>query len=80
MRGSVEGEGDDLKMSKPTYFQLTCTTAIIVFFIAMIVFIYAAIWWQSMIFGEMALASVIFIIFFVGLLWASEGMETPLEE
>lgn len=67
-------------MNEPTYFQLTAAAAIVVFFLAMIMFIYAAIWWQSMIFGEMALASVIFIIFFVGLLWASVGAETPSED
>ena len=67
-------------MHKPTYFQLTATAAIIVFFIAMIMSIYAAIWWQSIIFGEMALTSVIFIIFFVGLLWVSVRAETPSEE
>jgi hypothetical protein len=67
-------------MHKPTYFQLTATAAIIVFFVVMVMFIYVAIWWQSVIFGEMALVSVIFIIFFVGLLWASVRAETPSEE
>ena len=76
----MEGFGGVIEMHEPTAFQLTATAAIIVFFVSMIVFIYAAIWWQSMIFGEMALVSVIFIIFFVGLLWASVRAETPSEE
>jgi len=69
-----------IEMHEPTAFQLTATAAIIVFFVSMIVFIYAAIWWQSMIFGEMAGASIIFVIFFVELLLLSVENENPGEE
>jgi hypothetical protein len=76
----VEGFGGVIEMHEPTAFQLTATAAIIVFFVSMIVFIYAAIWWQSMIFGEMAGASIIFVIFFVELLLLSVENENPGEE
>ena len=76
----MEGFGGVIEMHEPTAFQLTATAAIIVFFVSMIVFIYAAIWWQSMIFGEMAGASIIFVIFFVELLLLSVENENPGEE
>ena len=53
-----------IRMSNNTSIEYTFVAMAIIFFILFIGFVYIAIWLQSLIFGEMAIASIAFSILF----------------
>lgn len=63
-RGFVSWRGL-IEMSNNTPIEYTFVAMAIIFFILFIGFVYIAIWLQSLIFGEMAIASIAFSILFV---------------